>query len=91
MQVEGMLEILVLLLVTSKSYQSDVALMLGSDFDFIIYTSHLNRTSECLDHLTITYPGTFTGPISAVFLVNIGVFLCGGSTSNKTQVSSKQC
>ena len=79
-----MLKVFVILLVTSQSYQSDVALLLGSDSnsEFEIYTSHQNKTSTCLEGSIITYPGNFSGEISAVYLDNIGVFLCGGSISN---------
>ena len=79
-----MWQVFLFLLVTPKSEQADVAVLLGSDSQEVyIYTKHLEDMGHltCLgDDVSIEdYPGDFSGgKVGAVYLDNIGVFVCGG-------------
>ena len=79
-----MWQVFLFLLVTPKSHQADVALLLGSDSQEVyVYATHLDDIGHltCLeDDVSIEdYPGDFSGgKVSAVYLDNIGVFVCGG-------------
>ena len=65
------------------SFEEDVALLIGSDSEDIeIYSSNKNNHTyyKCLENgVSYKYPGEFSGAISAVYLENMGVFVCGGS------------
>ena len=85
-----MLTVFLILLVIKTSTESDIALLLGGDFDYTIdfYTNHLDNVS-CIYNTELTvqsYPGNFTNDfnerIGSIYIENIGIFICGGYTTN---------
>ena len=76
-----MWQVFLLLLLAPKSDEADVAVLLGSDSkEVYVYTKHLEDLTCLEDDVSIEdYPGDFSGgKVSAVYLDNIGVIVCGG-------------
>ena len=83
---------LICLSLFKQTIQEDVVLLLGSDSDTVhVYENKICPNGEAIQNIIDGYPGSFGGQVSALYLDNLGVFVCGGYLSAECQTDSVPC
>ena len=75
-----------------QTQQQDVALLFGSDLPILEFyqDTTCSNGADIIDLIDV-YPGRFSGPVSGIYLPNIGVVVCGGKHTPDCTDPTKLC